>query len=105
MSIRRTSGLVGAVSLALILTGCGSSSDDGGGSDSAGKGKTRVFAADNGKITIPSDPKRVVATGYAVASPHRGRRAPRRDLVVEARRADDEQGGPRRVQEAHQGRG
>ncbi|WP_406151203.1 ABC transporter substrate-binding protein [Streptomyces sp. NBC_01012] len=66
MSIRRTSGLVGAVSLALVLAGCGSSSDGGGGSDSAGKDKTRVFAADNGKITIPSDPKRVVATGYAV---------------------------------------
>ncbi|MEH0558161.1 MULTISPECIES: ABC transporter substrate-binding protein [Streptomyces] len=65
MSIRRTSGLVGAVSLALILAGCGSSSD--GGSDAASEmDKTRVFAADNGKITIPADPKRVVATGYAV---------------------------------------
>ncbi|MFD6431767.1 ABC transporter substrate-binding protein [Streptomyces venezuelae] len=63
MSIRRSSGLVGAVALALMVTGCGSSD---GGSDDAGKGKTRVFAADNGKITIPSDPKRVVATGYAV---------------------------------------
>ncbi|MFC9123088.1 ABC transporter substrate-binding protein [Streptomyces sp. NPDC057067] len=65
MSIRRTSGLVGAVSLALILAGCGPSSD--GGSDAASeKDETRVFAADNGKITIPADPKRVVATGYAV---------------------------------------
>ncbi|MEU5686306.1 ABC transporter substrate-binding protein [Streptomyces venezuelae] len=63
MSIRRSSGLVGAVALALMVTGCGSSD---GGSDDTGKGKTRVFAADNGKITIPSDPKRVVATGYAV---------------------------------------
>ncbi|MEW2392321.1 ABC transporter substrate-binding protein [Streptomyces venezuelae] len=63
MSIRRSSGLVGAVALALMVTGCGSSE---GGSDDTGKGKTRVFAADNGKITIPSDPKRVVATGYAV---------------------------------------
>ncbi|WP_055569975.1 ABC transporter substrate-binding protein [Streptomyces atriruber] len=63
MSIRRSSGLVGAVALALLVTGCGSSD---GGSDDSGKGKTRVFAADNGKITIPSDPKRVVATGYAV---------------------------------------
>ncbi|MFF1647623.1 ABC transporter substrate-binding protein [Streptomyces sp. NPDC058240] len=64
MSIRRSSGLVGAVSLALVLVGCGSSSE--GGSDASDKGKTRVFAADNGKITIPADPKRVVATGYAV---------------------------------------
>ncbi|MFE6668077.1 ABC transporter substrate-binding protein [Streptomyces sp. NPDC057697] len=63
MSIRRTFGLVGAVSLALVLTGCGSSDD---GPDASGKSKTRVFAADNGKITIPADPKRVVATGYAV---------------------------------------
>ncbi|MFB8206854.1 MULTISPECIES: ABC transporter substrate-binding protein [unclassified Streptomyces] len=65
MSIRRSSGLVGAVALALVLAGCGSSSD--GGSDSASeKTKTRVFTADNGKITIPANPKRVVATGYAV---------------------------------------
>ncbi|MFH8791173.1 ABC transporter substrate-binding protein [Streptomyces sp. NPDC017941] len=63
MSIRRSSGLVGAVALALLVTGCGSSD---GGSDDSGKGKTRTFAADNGKIKIPSDPKRVVATGYAV---------------------------------------
>ncbi|MFI7321184.1 ABC transporter substrate-binding protein [Streptomyces venezuelae] len=63
MSIRRSSGLVGAVALALLVTGCGSSD---GGSDDSGKGKTRTFAADNGKIRIPSDPKRVVATGYAV---------------------------------------
>ncbi|MGW0788107.1 ABC transporter substrate-binding protein [Streptomyces sp. NPDC002911] len=65
MSIRRTSGLVGAVSLALVLAGCGSSSE-GGGSDASAKGETRVFVADNGKITIPADPQRVVATGYAV---------------------------------------
>ncbi|MEV5200094.1 ABC transporter substrate-binding protein [Streptomyces sp. NPDC053720] len=64
MSIRRSSGLVGAASLALILTGCGFSSESG--SDASDKGRTRVFAADNGKITIPAAPKRVVATGYAV---------------------------------------
>ncbi|MEV5981009.1 ABC transporter substrate-binding protein [Streptomyces sp. NPDC052114] len=63
MSIRRTSAVVGAVALALVATGCGSSD---GKSDDAGKGKTRVFAADNGKIKIPANPKRVVATGYAV---------------------------------------
>ncbi|GGS17073.1 hypothetical protein GCM10010252_65590 [Streptomyces aureoverticillatus] len=63
MSLRRSSGLVGVVALALALTGCGSSDSK---SDSSGKGGTRVFAADNGKIKIPADPKRVVATGYAV---------------------------------------
>ncbi|MCX4966624.1 ABC transporter substrate-binding protein [Streptomyces sp. NBC_00654] len=63
MSIRRSFGLVGAVSLALVLAGCGSSEDGSGSSD---KARTRVFAADNGKITIPAQPKRVVATGYAV---------------------------------------
>ncbi|MEU9320653.1 ABC transporter substrate-binding protein [Streptomyces sp. NPDC048295] len=64
MSIRRSFGLAGAVSLALVLTGCGSSSQ--GGPEASGKGKTRVFAADNGEITIPAHPERVVATGYAV---------------------------------------
>lgn len=64
MSIRRTSGLVGAVSLALVLAGCGSSPE--GGPDTAEQSGTRVFTADNGRITIPADPKRVVATGYAV---------------------------------------
>ncbi|WP_030682954.1 ABC transporter substrate-binding protein [Streptomyces sp. NRRL B-1347] len=63
MSIRRSSGLVGAVALGLVLTGCGSSKDK---SDASDKGGTRVFAADNGKIKIPAKPKRVVATGYAV---------------------------------------
>ncbi|MFT2019334.1 ABC transporter substrate-binding protein [Streptomyces sp. 796.1] len=62
MSLRSTSCLAGAVALALALTGCGSSDGKSGGA----QGKTRVFAADNGKITIPEKPKRVVATGYAV---------------------------------------
>lgn len=70
MSIRRPSVLVTAVALAAALTGCGSSSggDEGKtGSDSAESDKgTRVFEADNGKITIPAAPQRVVATGYAV---------------------------------------
>ncbi|MGW6352475.1 ABC transporter substrate-binding protein [Streptomyces sp. NPDC055080] len=64
MSIRRSFGLVGAVSLTLVLAGCGFSSE--GGSAASEEGGTRVFAADNGKITIPAKPKRVVATGYAV---------------------------------------
>ncbi|TDB90549.1 ABC transporter substrate-binding protein [Actinomadura sp. KC216] len=54
--------IVGALVLAATLTaGCGSSA----GSD-ADSGPTRQFAADNGTITIPVKPKRVVATGYAV---------------------------------------
>lgn len=56
-SLRRA-GLV-AVLLA-VATGC--SDGDAGTGDVA----TRQFAADNGTVTIPADPKRVVATGYAV---------------------------------------
>lgn len=44
---------------ALITAGCGTGTDDA-------SGKTRTVKADNGKITIPEVPKRVVATGYAV---------------------------------------
>ncbi|OLT17431.1 ABC transporter substrate-binding protein [Actinomadura sp. CNU-125] len=55
--------LAGALAAALVLvTGCGS----GSSGDAEAAGKTRSFAADNGTITIPADPKRVVATGYAV---------------------------------------
>ncbi|MDX6742336.1 ABC transporter substrate-binding protein [Actinocorallia sp. A-T 12471] len=59
----KTWRLAGAVALALTLvTGCGA--DDSG--DSKAAAQTRVFKADNGDITIPVDPARVVATGYAV---------------------------------------
>lgn len=63
MAIRRSSALVGALALAVALTGCGTSE---AGTDKDGKAETRAFKADNGKITIPADPQRVVATGYAV---------------------------------------
>ncbi|MFI0406877.1 ABC transporter substrate-binding protein [Actinomadura sp. 3N508] len=54
--------IVGALLLAATLTaGCGSSAGS-----SADSGPTRKFVADNGTITIPVKPKRVVATGYAV---------------------------------------
>ncbi|MGP2441826.1 ABC transporter substrate-binding protein [Streptomyces sp. JW3] len=67
MSAYRSAGLVGAAAaLALALTGCGSGSDDDASEQSGDKAATRVFTADNGKVTIPADPKRVVATGYAV---------------------------------------
>ncbi|WP_239106453.1 ABC transporter substrate-binding protein [Streptomyces sp. SID8014] len=51
-----------ALALALGVTACGTGVEDKAGE----KPKTRVFKADNGEITIPADPKRVVATGYAV---------------------------------------
>lgn len=61
----RTGTLVAATVLALGATvaGCGAGADD---EASAQDGATRVFAADNGDVTIPADPQRVVATGYAV---------------------------------------
>lgn len=55
---------LGALTLAAaLLAGCGSTDSD----DTSGEAAdTRVFAADNGDITIPIEPERVVATGYAV---------------------------------------
>ncbi|MEV0727331.1 ABC transporter substrate-binding protein [Polymorphospora sp. NPDC050346] len=65
MSTRPSWRLVGATVLALgLLAGCGAT--DSGTDDTGGDVATRVFQADNGDITIPADPKRVVATGYAV---------------------------------------
>ncbi|NBE98251.1 ABC transporter substrate-binding protein [Nonomuraea sp. KC401] len=49
--------------LAALVTGCGAT---GSGAQPAEAAATRVFDADNGQVTIPADPKRVVATGYAV---------------------------------------
>ncbi|HLV73073.1 ABC transporter substrate-binding protein [Actinomadura hallensis] len=55
--------LAGAVIAALVLvTSCGSSGSDPEPGDAA----TRTFEADNGRVTIPADPQRIVATGYAV---------------------------------------
>ncbi|TDC67439.1 ABC transporter substrate-binding protein [Actinomadura sp. GC306] len=63
MRTRKPWRLAGAVAAALVLaTACGSGSDE----ESGGASETRVFEADNGKVTIPADPQRVVATGYAV---------------------------------------
>ncbi|MEV7226744.1 ABC transporter substrate-binding protein [Polymorphospora sp. NPDC051019] len=65
MSTRPSWRLVGATVLALgLLAGCGAT--DSGTDDTGGDVATRVFQADNGDITIPADPERVVATGYAV---------------------------------------
>ncbi len=62
----------GALVLTLAMTaGCGSTGSgeqpaSAGDSTAGTEPATRVFAADNGEVTIPADPKRVVATGYAV---------------------------------------
>ncbi|TWD82839.1 iron complex transport system substrate-binding protein [Kribbella amoyensis] len=61
MSLRLSGALATLLAVTLGLTACGSSDDTG-----AAAAETRVFAADNGDITIPKDPQRVVATGYAV---------------------------------------
>ena len=53
--------VVAVVGSVALLSGCGVAASG----DSA-DAPTRVFAADNGDVTIPVDPKRVVATGYAV---------------------------------------
>ncbi|RKT55493.1 ABC transporter substrate-binding protein [Saccharothrix australiensis] len=64
MSIARTSRFAGAFALAFALVaGCGSGGTEQPPAESA---QTRVFKADNGDITIPAKPERVVATGYAV---------------------------------------
>src|SRR5690606_5718447 len=55
--------LAGAVSAALVaVPSCGSSGSDAEPGDAA----TRTFEADDGRVTIPADPQRIVATGYAV---------------------------------------
>ncbi|TDE19595.1 ABC transporter substrate-binding protein [Actinomadura sp. 6K520] len=64
MHSRKPWRLAGAVAAALFLvTACGSSGSEPA---SGGASETRVFEADNGKVTIPAEPRRVVATGYAV---------------------------------------
>jgi len=67
MSLRQLSRAIGAATAAFALAlaaGCGGGDDGDGGAGAAAA--TRVFPADNGDITIPVEPKRVVATGYAV---------------------------------------
>ncbi|MFI7302892.1 ABC transporter substrate-binding protein [Micromonospora aurantiaca] len=65
MSVRQHWRVIAAAAVTLaVVTGCGS--DGGDSAAKSGDAATRVFAADNGEITIPVDPQRVVATGYAV---------------------------------------
>ncbi|GAA4957064.1 iron complex transport system substrate-binding protein [Nonomuraea thailandensis] len=61
VQVRRAAGAT-VLTLALVA-GCGSA---GSAEQPAAAAATRVFTADNGQITIPADPRRVVATGYAV---------------------------------------
>ncbi|WP_433327685.1 ABC transporter substrate-binding protein [Spirillospora sp. CA-294931] len=56
---RRTALLL---SVALVATGCSSGGSDGSGAG----GATRSVKADNGTVTVPVRPRRIVATGYAV---------------------------------------
>ncbi|TCO60668.1 ABC transporter substrate-binding protein [Actinocrispum wychmicini] len=50
------------LAVALVLaSGCAANADN-----ATSGGATRVVNADNGAITVPADPKRVIATGYAV---------------------------------------
>lgn len=53
----------GAAALALVTAGCGA---PGQTAAPGAEVPTRIFAADNGEITIPVAPQRIVATGYAV---------------------------------------
>lgn len=61
--IRRLTALTTAAVLSLSLGACG-----GGDSTDGAESATEMitFSADNGDIEIPANPKRVVATGYAV---------------------------------------
>lgn len=64
-SLRRAGALLAAAAM-VTAAGC-AASDSGGTGDTESKAvKTRVFKADNGDITIPVQPQRIVATGYAV---------------------------------------
>lgn len=62
-SLLRSPRLPGALAaVALLAAAC----SPGGADEASAADETRVFPADNGDITIPVEPERVVATGYAV---------------------------------------
>ncbi|WP_083753116.1 ABC transporter substrate-binding protein [Actinosynnema sp. ALI-1.44] len=63
MTVSRPQRLIAALAVALTMaSGCAAETNASG----QGSAPTRVVKADNGDITIPADPKRVIATGYAV---------------------------------------
>jgi iron complex transport system substrate-binding protein len=59
----RWSSRLATIALALVTAGCGTS---GQAAVPAPAVETRTVTADNGEVTIPVHPQRVVATGYAV---------------------------------------
>ena len=65
MSLRRLRCLVAVAAVGLVVA-AGCSSGTSSGSAAPASGATRVVEADNGQITVPVEPERVVATGYAV---------------------------------------
>lgn len=60
-TLRRATAAFAAATLGLTLSGCWA-----GDSQAETEGETRTFEADNGEVEIPTEPERVVATGYAV---------------------------------------
>lgn len=60
---RHVTSLAAAAALTLSLSACGGGSEE---NVTAGDAEMITFTADNGDVEIPADPKRVVATGYAV---------------------------------------
>ncbi|WP_406077752.1 ABC transporter substrate-binding protein [Micromonospora sp. NBC_00858] len=67
MSVRQHWRLTVAAAVAVAaVTGCGSGDTETAAPSNGDSTATRVFSADNGDITIPVGPERVVATGYAV---------------------------------------
>lgn len=53
----------GLLSVALVLTACGSDGDDTATETAAATAKTRTVKADNGTIEVPGNPQRVVTIG------------------------------------------
>ena len=64
-TLRRQGAALAAalLSATLVLTACGSNSDNSGGDVTSSE--TRSFEADNGTVEIPADPQRIVALGSA----------------------------------------
>jgi iron complex transport system substrate-binding protein len=62
MGVRWSSRLA-AIALVLVTAGCGAVGERAAPAPAGG---TRTFAGENGEVTIPVRPQRVVATGYAV---------------------------------------
>lgn len=63
MTVSRPRRLIAALAVALVsVSGCAAAATGPGSGTTA----THVIKADNGDITVPVDPQRVIATGYAV---------------------------------------